>query len=119
MAPPAEEVELQGLVDGASRMGQQGEEGYRGRFNEYEESPYPFPPEPKGRVAQPSNLYSMLLFPTGLDRLLALFGAKAGKFPTEQAIERKRRGLGGQRWPVAAWSLAVGTYEPYRDLRRS
>ncbi|WVQ81172.1 hypothetical protein IAT38_003294 [Cryptococcus sp. DSM 104549] len=90
------------------------------KYASYQDSPYPYPPsshktgagglEEGGQFSHyttPNHLYTMLLFPTGLDRLLALFGVKTGAYPVEQAIERKRRGLGGQRWPVAAWGLTV------------
>ncbi|WVO18280.1 hypothetical protein L204_105992 [Cryptococcus depauperatus] len=69
---------------------------------------YPLQPEFSfGNVTKPSNLYTLLLFPTGLDRLLAIFNVKTGAYPVEQAIERKKRGLGGQRYPIAAWVLTV------------
>ncbi|KAK8843397.1 hypothetical protein IAR55_007054 [Kwoniella newhampshirensis] len=82
------------------------------KFADYEESPYPYPPAqdnytPAKYMSPPNPLYTMLLFPTGLDRLLALFNVSTGAYPVEQAIERKQRGLGGQRWPVAAWGLAI------------
>ncbi|WVQ93311.1 hypothetical protein IAU59_000379 [Kwoniella sp. CBS 9459] len=88
----------------------QGQNPYGVKFAEYEESPYPYPPSQGSggmKLRPPNKLYDMLLFPTGLDRLLALVGVKHGQYPVEQAIERKRRGLGGQRWPVAAWGLAL------------
>ncbi|WWC64118.1 uncharacterized protein I303_106726 [Kwoniella dejecticola CBS 10117] len=79
-------------------------DGYGG----YGESPYPYPTKNAGmQLRGPNTLYDVLLFPTGLDRLLALVGVKNGQYPVEQAIERKRRGIGGQRWPVAAWGLAI------------
>lgn len=112
MLLPNEEVEMRGLVPHAAGMGgdgMDGQEGYRGKFNEYDESPYPYPPlEGSGKPASPGKLYDWLLFPTGLDRLLGMFGVKGAKAPLEQAIERKRRGLGRQRWPVAAWTMAIG-----------
>jgi hypothetical protein len=104
-----EDLEMKGLMGGAAGMG--GIEENR-KFGEYEDGPsaYPMPTLDKGLAAyrEPSSLYQWLLFPTGLDRLLSLFGLKAGKFPVQQAIERKRRGAGGQRWPIAAWTLTVG-----------
>lgn len=101
------DVEMRGLMGGAADMGRYEEEGGpKVKFTEYQESPYPYPPASYYR--EPSQLYSRFLFPTGLDRLLALVGIKAGQTPLQQAIERKKRGIGGQRWPVAAWSLAVG-----------
>jgi len=106
-----EDVEMRGLMGNAAGMGGAEE---RQKYGEFDDSPsaYPAPPLNKGLAAyrEPSNLHSWLLFPTGLDRLLALFGLKAGKFPTQQAIERKRRGAGGQRWPIAAWTLTVGEW---------
>ncbi|KIR37830.1 rhomboid family membrane protein [Cryptococcus deuterogattii 99/473] len=58
----------------------------------------------------------------GLDRLLSLFNIKAGAYPVEQAIERKKRGLGGQKYPVAAWNLtaamtAIMVYEMVRNYQ--
>ncbi|WVO22751.1 uncharacterized protein IAS62_004087 [Cryptococcus decagattii] len=99
------------------------------KYVSYHDHPsYPYPPLHQGQgqeagyagFTRPSNLYSMLLFPTGLDRLLSLFNIKAGAYPVEQAIERKKRGLGGQRYPVAAWSLtaamtAIMVYEMVRN----
>ncbi|KAK4684349.1 hypothetical protein P7C73_g5833, partial [Tremellales sp. Uapishka_1] len=107
-ARPASALELRSLVADAAEMG---ESGPAVKFDEYETSPHPYPPSQKSRnssIEQDSNLYHWLLFPTGLDRLLALFGLHyGGGYPIEQAIERKRRGIGGQKWPVAAWGLAV------------
>ncbi|WWC73184.1 uncharacterized protein I206_107150 [Kwoniella pini CBS 10737] len=81
---------------------------YSSSTSKYEESPYPYPTKNAGLTLRgPNALYDFLLFPTGLDRLLALFGVKNGQYPIEQAIERKRRGIGGQRWPIAAWGLAI------------
>ena len=50
-------------------------------------------------------LMEWLLCPTGLDRILPLLGYQP--IPLEEQIERKRQALGGQRWPFAAWSLAI------------
>ena len=110
---PGEDVEMRGLVRGAADMGGL-EEGDKVRFQKFNDSPnlHPSVPSTKSsRFSEPGSLYSLLLFPTGLDRLLALFGVKAGKFPIEQAIERKRRGIGGQRYPIAAWILTVGEFQ--------
>ncbi|WWC91298.1 uncharacterized protein L201_006241 [Kwoniella dendrophila CBS 6074] len=82
-------------------------------YSKYEDSPYPYPSKnkdnPNGGIPLrgTNNLYDYLLFPTGLDRLLALFDVNFGQYPIEQAIERKRRGLGGQRYPIAAWCLTI------------
>ncbi|KAL7422139.1 hypothetical protein Q5752_002782 [Cryptotrichosporon argae] len=73
----------------------------------YEKFDLEAPPAGVQAYRGPNRLYDALLFPTGLDRLLALVGIKHGRYPLEQAIERKRRGIGGQRWPVAAWALAL------------
>ena len=106
-----DDVEMRGLVQGAAEMGEGDQEPYRSfKFAEYDTSPYPYPSSLKGssQMTPPSHLQSWLLFPTGLDRLMALFGMELGRYPVEQAVERKKRGLSGQKWPVAAWSLAVG-----------
>ncbi|OXG16240.1 rhomboid family membrane protein [Cryptococcus neoformans Tu401-1] len=98
------------------------------KYASYQDHPsYPYPPQQgqEGGFAgftRPSNLYIMLLFPTGLDRLLSLFNVKTGAYPVEQAIERKKRGLGGQKYPVAAWCLtaamtAVMVYEMVRNYQ--
>jgi hypothetical protein len=58
-----------------------------------------------------TSSFDGILFPTGLDRFLALFGITAVAVPIEQAIARKRRGLGEQRLPVAAWGLTIGRLE--------
>jgi hypothetical protein len=86
------------------------EAGNKAKFTEYETSPMPYPaPELDKEQAyrEPSQVYNWLLLPTGLDRLLALFGVNVGSSPPEQAAERKRRGVPGQRWPVAAWTLTL------------
>lgn len=117
------DLEMRGLVPNAAGMGST--VGYefepnRVKFTEFDESPYPYPPSQTSstHLQQQNKLHEHLLFPTGLDRILALFGVDAGKFPIEQAIERKKRGLGGQRWPVAAWTLAAGEVQrPILKLR--
>ena len=107
-----EDMEMRGLVHDAAHMGgkdvEDGNKLYGGQYNDV---PYNYSPMENSNTAgmkEPSHLYSLLLFPTGLDRLLALFGLNVGRFPIEQAIERKRHGLPGQRFPVAAWTLALG-----------
>lgn len=105
-----EDVEMRGLMSDQGDMGGQ-ERGNEIKFTEYETSPMPSPaPElDKGKAFwEPSQVYNWLLFPTGLDRLLALFGVDVGASPPEQAADRKRRGVPGQRWPVAAWTLTFG-----------
>ena len=108
-----EDLEMRGLVSGAGAMGGGGYEDDMGRkihFPEYESSPHPFPPlqpSEKGQWKETNGMYSLLLFPLGLDRLLALFGSDAGNLPLEQAIERKKRGVGGQRWPFATYILVI------------
>ena len=107
-----EDMEMHGLVRGAADFGaSDDDELSRGtKYAEYDTAPSPYPSDQKtsSYLSQPDNLYTLLLFPTGLDRLLAMFGVKSARFPVEQAVERKRRGIGGQRWPIASWSLAVG-----------
>lgn len=106
-----DDVEMRGLMSDPGEMGGQ-ESGNKIKFTEYETSPmpYPAPDLDKGQsYGEPSHVYNWLLFPTGLDRLLALFGVSVGSSPPEQAAERKRRGVPGQRWPVAAWTLTAGT----------
>ncbi|ODO01676.1 hypothetical protein I350_06502 [Cryptococcus amylolentus CBS 6273] len=122
LAKGAEDMEM-GNVHPASSYGS---DPYK---DPYQESPYPYPPPPHdanpsgfANYTTPSNLYTMLLFPTGLDRLLAMVGIKTGAYPIEQAIERKRRGLGGQRIPVATWALTaamlgVMIYEMVRNYQ--
>ncbi|ORX39022.1 hypothetical protein BD324DRAFT_618264 [Kockovaella imperatae] len=108
----ADDLEMRGLVRGAGPMGEY-EDGMGGRkvhFPHYDGSPMPYVPFDASGTDQwkePGGLYETLLFSLGLDRLLALFGKRVGKFPLEQAIERKRRGLGGQRWPVATYTLTI------------
>lgn len=111
------DLEMRGLMGNAADMGRDDEGGPKIKFTEYQDSPHPYPPANYYR--DPSQLYSWLLFPTGLDRLAAMLGIKAGQTPLGQAIERKKRGLGGQRWPVAAWSLAVCASSDRRMLRHS
>jgi len=99
-----QDVEMRGLVRDDD------DEDFRNvKFTDYDTSPYPYSSQ-KGssQMTPPSHLQSWLMFPTGLDRLMALFGMTAGRFPLEQAVERKKRGIGGQKWPVVAWGLAVG-----------
>jgi hypothetical protein len=115
MARSTHDLEMRGLVGSAAGMGtrQAGieeEEPFRIKFQEFEDSPYPYPSISKTRETRDRAevWWTVLLFPTGLDRLLGLFGVKWGREPVEQAIERKKRGLGGQKWPVAAWGMAVG-----------
>lgn len=124
----AEEYEMRGLVSNAAAMGSN-IDGLRGvygagagRTESYSDpskypintsdSPYAWPPLDNVSAAphlrKESALMSVLLFPTGLDRLLALVGMNKGSFPIEQQIERKRHGVPGQRFPVATWVLTAG-----------
>ena len=41
-----------------------------------------------------------------------LLGTGQGKYPIEQQVENKRRGLGRQRWPFACWILTLGKRYP-------
>jgi hypothetical protein len=114
-----EDVEMRGLMGNAADMGE--EDGApKVRFADYDSSPFAYPQHYLDKdqpYRQTSHLYTWLLFPTGLDRLLALFGVQAGKYPVQQAIDRKRRGIGGQKWPVAAWTLTVGEYFDFSSRR--
>lgn len=76
--------------------------------NDYDTSPFPYPTNQVQSRQKPSGIYSWLLFPTGLDRVLAMVGVNMGRLPVEQEIERKKRGIPGQRFPIAAWGLTVG-----------
>ena len=127
----AEEYEMRGLVSNAAAMGRtldntRGAYGAGGgRTDSYgdptsngkypintSDSPYAWPPldnvSGAPHLVKESALTSVLLFPTGLDRLLALVGMNKGSFPIEQQIERKRHGVPGQRFPVATWVLTAG-----------
>ena len=112
-------LEMQGLVKGAAGMGSDPYQQHMKFEDEYGSSPQilPDPSRESGGISRRSKVYSLLLFPTGLDRLLGLFGVDTGKEPLQQAIERKRRGLGGQKWPVAAWGLALGESVLFHALR--
>lgn len=113
---PASEIEMRGLVNDPSPMAgrhqldgrDQDDVEFRGiKGNDYDTSPMAYPPNQTPMYKQPSGVQSWLLFPTGLDRVLAIFGVKMGKLPLEQEIERKRRGIPGQRFPVAVWTLTI------------
>lgn len=107
---PACQIEMRGLVDDPGPIGGREElfsNHNQAKLGEYETSPYAYPPLEKTSGLQ-SDLGATLLFATGLDRLLAMFGLKFGNLPIEQQIERKRHGIPGQRWPVAAWALTAG-----------
>lgn len=82
--------------------------------NPYDTSPYAWPDldnvNANAHLRKESKMMSLLLFPTGLDRLLALFGMNKGSFPIEQQIERKKHGVTGQRYPVATWALTAGEF---------
>jgi hypothetical protein len=109
---PVAEIEMRGLVHDPSPMaGHQDRDrdvefdGMKG--NDYDTSPLAYPASQSTKYQKPSGIYSWLLFPTGLDRVLAIFGVNMGRLPLEQEIERKRRGIPGQRFPVATWGLTV------------
>jgi hypothetical protein len=76
--------------------------------NDYDTSPFPYPTSQVLSRQKPSGLWSWLLFPTGLDRVLAMVGVNMGRLPVEQEVERKKRGIPGQRFPIAAWGLTIG-----------
>ena len=109
---PVAEIEMRGLVHDPSPMaGRHGErdvefDGIKG--NDYDTSPLAYPTDQNPKYQKQNGVYSWLLFPTGLDRVLAIFGVNMGRLPLEQEIERKRRGIPGQRFPIAAWGLTVG-----------
>lgn len=112
---PASEIEMRGLVHDPSPMGGRHEErgdvefsGIKG--NDYDTSPLAYPTSHTPKYQKPSGVFSWLLFPTGLDRVLAIFGVNMGRLPLEQEIERKRRGIPGQRFPVAVWTLTLGEH---------
>lgn len=113
---PASEIEMRGLVHDSAPMSGRDDSrdvdfnGIKG--NDYDTSSLPYPTNQQAGYRKPSGVYSWLLFPTGLDRVLAIFGVNMGKMPIEQEIERKRRGIPGQRFPVAAWGLTVSRSLP-------
>jgi len=108
------EIEMMGLVQGSQPMGRDDSSkdiefgGVKG--NDYDTSPFPYPTTQVHNQSyqRPSGLWSWLLFPTGLDRVLAMVGVNMGRLPVEQEIERKKRGIPGQRFPIAAWGLTIG-----------
>jgi hypothetical protein len=75
--------------------------------NDYDTSPLAYPTHQTPTYQRPRGVWSWLLFPTGLDRVLAIFGVNMGRLPLEQEIERKRRAIPGQRFPVATWILTL------------
>ena len=104
-----EEHEMKGLMRDAEGMGGLDvgyEDQVKGQYGLYEDPARSTPLSPTGHRGQ---AYSTLMFALGLDRLLALFGRDVGRLPLEQAIDRKRRGMGGQRWPVATYVLTAGS----------
>lgn len=116
-----DELEMHGLISGAAGMGGRDGDPERavlngtygeGKYGLYEGSPDAWPPLEnvnKG-MKQESRLMALLLFPTGLDRVLGLFGWKKAIIPVDQAIERKKRGVPGQRFPVMTWILTASEY---------
>lgn len=118
---PASEIEMRGLAYDPAPMGREDNSADSRKFQEYESNPCPFPPLEKP-VQRQNDLASTLLFATGLDRLFGVFGKKFGNLPVEQQVERKRHGIDGQRWPVAAWTLTAGklsTPNPKSDSANS
>lgn len=123
-----DKIELRALIGGAEGMAGRGSGPGASRpasrlYQEYDPPPFLYEGlQQEGKTRQTEARRSVvrdwLLFPTGLDRLLALFGKRWGEEPLQQRIERKRRRGGGQRWPVAAWSMAAGTlsFPPLRYL---
>lgn len=114
-AGPDDELEMRGLVSGAANMGARdgavlnGTYG-EGKYQPYDEASASWPPLANVNVKKESRLMTLLLFPTGLDRVLGLFGWDRAKVPVDQAIERKRRSVPGQRWPVMTWLLTAGEF---------
>lgn len=119
--PASETHELRSLVPGAAPIAGYYQDSYRreskyGRNDSLDDSsPYAWPDldnvnanHPDSYLRKESALMSLLLFPTGLDRLMGLFGMNKGKFPVAQQIERKRHGVPGQRFSVMTWILTAG-----------
>ncbi len=52
------------------------------------------------------NTKDTVLFATGLDRVFRLVGVRMGE-SAEQVVQRRRRGMPGQRWPVMAYTLTI------------
>jgi hypothetical protein len=46
-----------------------------------------------------------------------MVGVNMGRLPVEQEIERKKRGVPGQRFSIAAWGLIVGELIFPRQMR--
>lgn len=61
-----------------------------------------FAPAPPHR----DSVAEQLLFATGVDRVLRLLRMKS-PVNLQEAVRRKREGLGGQRFPVATWTLTL------------
>jgi hypothetical protein len=112
-----DELEMHGLVSGAAGMGGIDEPGHavlngtygEGKYRQFDDGPNAWPPldNVNSGVRKESALMAMLLFPTGLDRVLGLFGWSRAKVPLDQAIERKRHSVPGQRFPVLTWILTA------------
>jgi hypothetical protein len=108
---PASDIEMRGLVHNSQPMGRDESKDVefgQVKGNDYGTSPFPYPTNQNQTRQKPSGIYSWLLFPTGLDRVLAMVGVNMGRLPVEQEIERKKRGIPGQRFPIAAWGLTIG-----------
>ena len=108
---PASDIEMRSLVYDSQPMGRDESKDIefgQVKGNDYDTSPFPYPTNQVQSRQKPSGIYSWLLFPTGLDKVLAMVGVNMGRLPVEQEIERKKRGIPGQRFPIAALGLTVG-----------
>lgn len=54
----------------------------------------------------PLSMKDTILFATGLDRIFRLVRIKMGE-SAEQVIQRRKKGLPGQRYPIVAWLLTA------------
>jgi hypothetical protein len=105
---PTSDIEMRSLVYDSQPMGR--DESKDVEFGQVKgnTSPFPYPTNQNQTRQKPSGVYSWLLFPTGLDRVLAMVGVNMGRLPVEQKMERKQRGIPGQRFPIASWGLTLG-----------
>lgn len=103
---PNEAVEMQSLVSGAANMGM--ETALKVRLQGGSDSPLDYPSPDDGTGRGRGGRWDWLLFSTGLDRIVPAFWTIRDCESIDQLVERKKRGLGGQRWPVAAWIMTIG-----------